>query len=70
MSRFQVAGNDFSCQLCQGAEFVERKVKMNTTALTFFDLDWLNKGAQGLVCESCGYVHLFMKKDVVVEVGA
>jgi hypothetical protein len=33
---------------------------MTTTGMTFFDLDWLNKSADGVICLRCGYVHVFM----------
>lgn len=68
MARYQISGRDFICHLCQGIQFADRKVKLNTTGMSFFDLDWLNKSADGLICESCGYVHLFMKKGVVEEI--
>lgn len=68
MARYQVAGRDFSCQLCGGQEFADREIKLNTTAMSFFDLDWLNKAAEGLICEACGYVHMFLKKGVVEEI--
>ncbi|HEX6195899.1 MAG TPA: hypothetical protein VFZ37_08315 [Jiangellaceae bacterium] len=65
MARYRVAGRDFACHFCDGTEFAERKVKLNTGAMSFFDLDWLNKSADGLICEGCGYVHMFLKKDAV-----
>ena len=33
---------------------------MTTTGMTFLDLDWLNKSADGAVCTRCGYVHTFL----------
>jgi hypothetical protein len=33
---------------------------MTTTGMTFFDLDWLNKSADGVICVRCGFVHTFM----------
>jgi predicted nucleic-acid-binding Zn-ribbon protein len=49
-----------SCQVCQGLEFAQREIKMTTTGMTFFDLDWANKSADGVVCVRCGFVHTFM----------
>lgn len=40
--------------------FARREVKMTTTGMTFFDLDWLNKAAEGAICLRCGFVHTFM----------
>lgn len=49
-----------SCHVCGGLQFASREVKMTTTGMTFFDLDWLNKSADGVICLRCGYVHVFM----------
>lgn len=49
-----------ACQMCEGLLFAQREVKMTTGAMTFFDLDWLNKSADGVICVRCGFVHLFM----------
>ncbi len=49
-----------SCHVCGGLLFASREVKMTTTGMTFLDLDWLNKSADGVICLRCGYVHVFM----------
>ena len=49
-----------SCQVCGGLLFGRREVKMTTTGMTFFDLDWMNKSADGVICVRCGFVHTFM----------
>ncbi len=49
-----------SCQVCGGTLFAQRPIKMTTTGMTFMDLDWLNKTADGVICLRCGYVHAFM----------
>lgn len=49
-----------SCQVCEGAVFAQREIKMTTTGMTFFDLDWLNRSADGAICVRCGFVHTFM----------
>lgn len=49
-----------TCQVCAGLVFARREVKMTTTGMTFMDLDWLNKSADGVICVRCGFVHLFM----------
>lgn len=69
MGRYQVVGTDMTCQFCGQTDFTEREIKLNTTGLSLFDLDWLNKAAEGLVCSTCGYVHMFLKKDAVQQVG-
>ena len=54
-----------SCQICGGLLFARREVKMTTTGMTFFDLDWLNKSAEGAICVRCGYVHTFMQVETL-----
>ena len=49
-----------SCQICEGIVFAQREIKMTTTGMTFFDLDWMNKSADGVICVRCGFVHTFM----------
>lgn len=49
-----------SCHVCEGNVFAQREIKMNTTGMSFFDLDWLNKSADGVICVRCGFVHTFM----------
>ena len=49
-----------SCQVCSGLVFARREIKMTTTGMTFMDLDWMNKSAEGVICVRCGFVHTFM----------
>lgn len=49
-----------ACQVCGGATFARREIKMTTTGMTFFDLDWLNRSADGAICMRCGFVHTFL----------
>jgi predicted nucleic-acid-binding Zn-ribbon protein len=50
----------FYCRVCDGAQFVDRKVKLNTTAAELFNVGWANESAIGLVCQQCGYLHMFV----------
>lgn len=49
-----------ACHACGGLLFARREVKMTTTGMTFLELDWLNRSADGVICVRCGYVHAFM----------
>lgn len=49
-----------ACQVCGGVSFAQREIKMTTTGMTFLDLDWLNRSADGAICLRCGFVHTFM----------
>lgn len=58
-----VAGRQLACVVCGGDRFAYREVKLNTTGLTFFDLDWLNRSGTGAICVGCGYLHTFVDAD-------
>jgi predicted nucleic-acid-binding Zn-ribbon protein len=58
-SKVTVLGKPLLCLVCGHDEFAQRAIKMQTTGMTFFDLDWLNKDADGAICTACGYVHQF-----------
>ena len=55
-----VLGNQMRCEICGHDRFFQREGKINTTGMTFFDLDWLNQSANCVVCAQCGYVHWFL----------
>ncbi len=57
--RFTAAGKPIACPHCAGGVFELRSAVVNTRALTFLRLDWLNRGAAVLVCESCGLLTWF-----------
>ena len=40
-----------------------KETLMNTPKMSFFNLDWLNKKAQNYICDNCGHVLWFMKKN-------
>ena len=52
-------GGEFHCVVCGGAKFRRREIKMNTTGLSFLNLDFANRSAVGVICTSCGFVHMF-----------
>jgi hypothetical protein len=33
---------------------------MNTTGMSFMDLEWANRSGDGAICQSCGFVHTFL----------
>lgn len=59
----QIMGNWFKCQVCSHDNFYQREGKVQTTALTFFDLEWLNASANCVVCARCGFVHWFLPTE-------
>lgn len=58
-------GAVLSCLVCGGQRFARREVKLNTTGMTFMDLDWANRSGDGAICESCGFVHTFLDGDLI-----
>ncbi|NBM15952.1 hypothetical protein [Streptomyces sp. GC420] len=52
------------CLMCDNDTFREREVLLNSTGMEFFRLAWANEAATGLVCWACGYVHLFVNRDL------
>ncbi|MER7519719.1 hypothetical protein [Streptomyces sp. NPDC126499] len=52
------------CLMCDNDTFRVREVKLNSTGMELFNLAWANESATGLICLSCGYVHLFVNRDL------
>jgi hypothetical protein len=49
------------CDICQGTKFWLSKAQLNTRAMTFFNLDWLNASSLILICSNCGAIQWFLK---------
>jgi len=47
---------------CGGRTMLRGRGRVNTTLLTFFNLDWLNPSAHTLTCAECGHVDWFFAK--------
>ena len=58
---YYVAGKKISCAHCGKKSFTEQTVLLSTRGLTFFKLDWLNRGATALTCYECGLIQWFAK---------
>jgi len=59
--RFSVEGRGVTCTHCGGDSVKLQPAVVNTRALTFFGLDWLNRGASVLACEACGLLIWFRR---------
>lgn len=55
-----------TCQFCEGDLFRVRNVLLNSSGMEFMKLAWADESATGLICWQCGYVHLFVNKDIKV----
>ncbi|WP_343218196.1 zinc ribbon domain-containing protein [Haloferula helveola] len=58
-TRFQVGDNPLLCPICRHDEFDRREMLMNTSGMSFMNMDWLNSSACALVCQKCKHIELF-----------
>ena len=58
--RFTVADVPVRCSHCGGEAFETGSALLNTTGLTFLQLDWANRNANLLICVRCGHVEWFL----------
>lgn len=64
---YSVAGKAVQCPHCTGTTFEARKILLNTRGATFFNFDWLNKGATVLTCSRCGRLEWFAAEPRAVD---
>ncbi|WP_074331053.1 hypothetical protein [Mycobacteroides abscessus] len=56
---------EFKCLACRtGDRFYRREVSLISKTATLFDTEYWSPIAQGVVCSSCGYVHLFQSNKL------
>ena len=56
-------GKSLECIVCQHTRFWKRSAQLNTRLATFVQLEWVNPSATCYICDRCGYVHWFMKRQ-------
>lgn len=59
---FAAAGKQIACPHCGGTEFFSQTILLNTRGATFFNLDWLNRGATALTCRACSHIEWFREE--------
>jgi predicted nucleic-acid-binding Zn-ribbon protein len=64
---FIVAGKPVRCPHCLNTEFESREILLNTRGATFFNFDWLNRGAVTLTCTHCSRIEWFNEAPHAVE---
>ncbi|MFI6898106.1 hypothetical protein ACIBM4_28735 [Streptomyces sp. NPDC050256] len=62
--RALLGGIWFRCHVCECEIFRDREVKLNSSGMEFLKLGWADESATGLICWDCGYVHLFVNRDI------
>lgn len=59
---YLVAGNRLIlCPICGHDRFHQQRTLMNTRAMTFFNFDWADSGADTRICQRCTYVMWFSR---------
>lgn len=56
---FVVKGYELKCPICNNRQFRTKCVLLNTTAMTFLNLDWANRNANCYVCSDCNHIIWF-----------
>lgn len=57
--RYSAGGLAVSCTHCRKDEFERREAQLNTSGMSFLDLDWMNRSGTALVCTTCGLIQWF-----------
>ena len=52
-------GRDLACPHCKNDKFYQRSGLLNTSGMSFMNLDWLNRSATNYICSICGRVEWF-----------
>lgn len=64
---YLIAQSPLRCQHCDHQGFEKRSAQLNTTLLSLFDLDFLNRSAVVLTCTRCGFLHWFDPRVADIE---
>lgn len=59
-----IKGKTLKCSHCGGEDFKKSEAQLNTTFLTFLDLDWLNRTANVFICHACGKLEWFLQPSI------
>ena len=57
--KYKIKGRQLTCHHCGGEHFEQSAAQLNTSFMTFLDLDWLNKTSQIYICSDCGRIEWF-----------
>jgi hypothetical protein len=52
-------GQNLSCDTCKNQLFESHRWKLQTTGMSFLNLDWANRDATCFVCATCRRIHWF-----------
>jgi predicted nucleic-acid-binding Zn-ribbon protein len=58
-TQYCVGDISLTCPVCGHDKFDRREMLINTSGMTFLNMDWLNSSACALVCQKCKRIELF-----------
>ena len=61
--KYKIKGKMLVCAHCGSREFKTKAVQLNTTMMTLFGLDWLNRNATTYICVECGKIEWFLPSE-------
>jgi hypothetical protein len=64
---YQIRGKEIVCLHCGNDQFDEGSALLNTSGMTFLNLDWANRSATVLVCQYCGHIQWFLQHPEKAE---
>ncbi len=59
--QFTAGGHLVVCPQCGADNFEQGTAQLNTSGMTFLNLDWANRSATTLACTHCGRIQWFLK---------
>jgi hypothetical protein len=58
--RYKIAGSVVCCSHCGGEHFDTGNALLNTRGLTFLGFDFVDRGANLLICTNCTHIEWFL----------
>ena len=56
-----IKGYELKCPVCNNRLFRTKRVLLNTTGMTFLNLDWANRNANCHICSNCTHIMWFIE---------
>jgi uncharacterized protein len=56
---YAMAGRKVRCTHCGGDRFYKSEAQLNTSGMTLFNLDWMNRSGTALICQECSLIQWF-----------
>ena len=56
----EIQGRELKCLVCAHDSFHKREAQLNTSGMSFMNLEWASASGVCYVCGKCGYIHWFL----------